>query len=1017
MDNFKFIKLSKNSKIPIKNECFKDAKPLNTIDIKKYNIGLVAGVNNLIILDIDVKDGGIIEWNEYKKVNFEPYTMTQKTPSGGFHYIFLHTDPKYTPEQVELINRLKNKSKYRGVGLDIRKDNGYIVFSPSTIEAKQYTLINDTQPALMPSALLKWLLEHETHQEETINNNLVLIRDIEEVKTILNKFNNVSSSEWFSITTALKNLVHKYNNIQEETIKTIWDEWSKNQPNYNKSNNKKIWKTIKANINFNYIINKFNETIKGKKDKMKPLESFKPMIEIKNDVKTIEMNNNYIFDEHYTDEQFNYNVFNEYETIIIKSTTGTGKTSNTAKHIKKYMEDKPHLKVLSLIDRISLSHQHLDSFKKAGLNMVSYQDETKNIEDDNIIICLNSLVMFAKYSKEFFNNYIVYIDEVTSFLFSLTHNDTLNHVLKMVYVVLMKIINNCHKIIVSDATIYENTHLFFNKRNKDKTIFINNSFTKYEGIKAYKLNDENDFLNLLKEHVTKKKYFLLGCDSKTIADKFYLELNTDQKEKYTSEERREIKDASTEFKNKFIVYSPSITTGVDFSIDEPQDVFLYIKGCSISPVSSFQQLSRTRNIKRVFYYVNETNSKPSIYSSIADTKTHFKNICATHSKLSDICFNIIDDEQIFNENSFFNIFVFNEYITDIFNTNKKQHFKNILSDNKFKLRERGKIKKLNKGTERNLKENLDNENNIKFRHTLIKSNITTAEQEAAEEWDDKIKEASKRVENLKRIPPEKQNNVGFSTYEDALDVAQTNLYNFKEYKSEYEEELKNKELKANEQILNRMKFINITDKQSAEKYNDIIKDPSKFNNYLNFARMLKDDKYINDKLTKEKDSLTKYKAVFTNYYKISLISQLEKEMNIKRFDVAKLEEDKPLKLSDELNKKINSSFRCSEFPNTFNECILYYINKVKHLLDFINIFNCERIQKNKKRERLYTINQEEFKKYFGLYVSSSGFENIIQCPLIEDIKKEFVQPIQQAENIDFIDVFEFPDKDGLDFGL
>lgn len=979
MNNFKFIKLTKNSKIPIKNECFKDAKPYNTIDTQKYNIGLVAGINNLIILDIDTKDGGLIEWDEYKRVNFEPYTMTQKTPSGGFHYVFIHNSPKYTPEHVELINRLKNKSKYRGVGLDIRMNNGYIVFSPSTIDNKPYKLINNLEPALISLTLLKWLLERETYNEETINKNLVLIRDEEEVKHILTSFNNVSSYEWFSITTALKNLVHEYNNIDESTVKNIWDEWSKNQTNYNKNQNMKIWKATTATINFNYIINKFNETVKNKKDKLKPFESFKPMINFKTDVKIIEINNNFIYEETYEKEQFNYKIFDEYETIIIKSTTGTGKTSNTSKHIKKYIEDKPHLKVISLIDRISLSHQHLDSFRKAGLNMVSYQDELKNIEDDNIIICLNSLLMFSKYSKEFFNNYIVYIDEITSFLFSLTHNDTLNNVLKMVYVILMKIVNNCKKIIVSDATIYENTHIFLNKRSKDKTIFINNSFTKYEGVKAYKMNDENEFLNLINKHVSNKKYFLLGCDSKTVSDKYYSELKTDQKAKYTSEERHEIKDASNEFKNKFIVYSPSITTGVDFSINEPQDVFLYIKGSSISPISSFQQLSRTRNIKRVFYYVNETSSKQAIYNSIEDAKTHFKNICSTHSKLSDICFNIIDDEYIFNENSFFNLFVFNEYITDIFNTNKKQHFKNILTENKFKLKEIGEKKKLNKETDIKLKDKLAEETDIKFKNTV------------------QIFQEMKENEDFKK-EKEEENNFKVKNEEEII-----------------KNEVKNNdENKANTQFLNRMKFLNITDRETAEKYDDIIKDPFKFNNYLNFIRLLKEDKYINDKLNKETTSQPKFKAVFTNYYKISLISKIEKEMNIKRFEVCKLENDKAFKLSDELNKRVNSSFRCSEFPATFNECIAYYINKIKHLLDFINIFNCKQIQKNKKRERHYTINQDEFKKYFSLYIISNGFNNILQCPTIENIKNEF--KLNDETNA-FIDVFEFPDKDGLDFGL
>lgn len=1007
MNNFKFIKLAKNSKSPIKNQNFKDVKPLHEIDINKYNIGLMAGCNNLIILDVDIKDGGLSEWTEYKKINFEPYTMKQQTPSGGYHYIFLHNDPRYTPEQIELINRLKNKSKYRGFGLDIRVNNGYVVYSPSIIDDKPYKLINDIKPDLMPISLIKWLLEYEKHNEEIINNNLVILRsknDIKTITTILNYkyFNNVSSSMWFLITTSLKNLLHKYNNIDEITIINIWDEWSKNQPNYNRRNNKKIWNSIKGGVNFNYIITQHNEN--NPDEKIKLVDSFKPMIELTTEIKTIEMNNKFIYDDNYNKKQFNYKTFVKYDTIIIKSTTGTGKTSNVSKHIKKYIEDKPELKILSLIDRICLSYQHLDSFKKAGINMVSYQDDKKNIEDDNIIICLNSLLMYSKYTKEFFNNYIVYIDEITSFLFSLTHNDNLNSVLKMVYIVLMKIINNCHKVIVSDATITDSTFNFLSKRHQTKTVFINNSFRKYEGVKAYKINDENQFLNLLKKHAAEKKYYLFGCDSKTIVDKFYEELETEDKEKFTCENRRKIKDASIEFKNKFIIYSPTITTGIDFTTDEPQNVFLYIKGSSITPEASFQQLSRTRNIKKVFFYINETASKNANYSSIEQTKEHYKNVCSTH-KLFNMCCSISDEEDgiIFNENSFFNIFIYNEYIIDIFNTNKKQHFINILDDNKFKIKEIGTLNKLSKKKNKELSDNLKINKTVNFIKSLSTLQILNKIGDGFIDDDEEFKgiEFIAEGEEAPATIPEQDE-------EDDEDKGGINPQTV---------------------LLERMKFLNITDSDKAFEFKDIIMDEYKLSDYLNFLRILKDETYIKAKLIKETNALTQYKAVYTNYYKISLLSQLEKEMNIERFNVQKLKDDKQFKLSDELNKKINSSYRCSEFPITFNECITYYINKLKHLTGFINIVNCERKQINGKRDRYYNINKNEIIKYLNLYnMSLLDMKNIIKCSLMDEILKpkvtinlDEVKKIDETTNelkqIDIIELFEFPDKKGLDFGI
>ena len=95
MESFKFIKLNKNEKTPIKGEYFKNATTKENINVSLYNIGLLAGANDFIILDVDVKDGGLIEWREYQQIHFEPYTMKQQTPGGGLHYIFKHHDDTY----------------------------------------------------------------------------------------------------------------------------------------------------------------------------------------------------------------------------------------------------------------------------------------------------------------------------------------------------------------------------------------------------------------------------------------------------------------------------------------------------------------------------------------------------------------------------------------------------------------------------------------------------------------------------------------------------------------------------------------------------------------------------------------------------------------------------------------------------------------------------------------------------------------------------------------------------------
>ena len=63
---------------------------------------------------------------------------------------------------------------------------------------------------------------------------------------------------------------------------------------------------------------------------------------------------------------FDYDEFKQTKTAVIQSGTGTGKTTAIAKHMKQYIsnDDTNVFKVLSIIDKITLGGQHLESFKK-----------------------------------------------------------------------------------------------------------------------------------------------------------------------------------------------------------------------------------------------------------------------------------------------------------------------------------------------------------------------------------------------------------------------------------------------------------------------------------------------------------------------------------------------------------------------------------------------------------------------------------------------------------------------------
>ena len=168
----------------------------------------------------------------------------------------------------------------------------------------------------------------------------------------------------------------------------------------------------------------------------------------------------------------------------------------------------------------------------------------------------------------------------------------------------------------------------------------------------------------------------------------------------TGDTKYELQNVNEHFINKYVFYSPSITCGINYDIEFKQDVFLYINGKTLEPCDSFQQATRTRNIKTLNYYINEpsTDYIPK-FKSLQDTYEYISNVKNIHNdnllNIVNMCY-IIDknDGYKFNENTFFKLFVYNEYLCDIYKTNKEYHFRQILKDNGYIMKELGTTNKL-----------------------------------------------------------------------------------------------------------------------------------------------------------------------------------------------------------------------------------------------------------------------------------------------------------------------------------
>ena len=168
-NNFKIFPVAENKKTPLidewQNNCSSDF--LQIIHWLEHapncNIGLPANENNLFIIDIDMHNGvnGVQSFNnlisDLGMQLDDVKTRMQKTPSGGFHFIF-----KSDEELKEVINSANCFQGYPGI--DIRT-KGYILVEPSVIDDKCY--IMDTSNIIeVPLKLKEYILKNNTKEKE-----------------------------------------------------------------------------------------------------------------------------------------------------------------------------------------------------------------------------------------------------------------------------------------------------------------------------------------------------------------------------------------------------------------------------------------------------------------------------------------------------------------------------------------------------------------------------------------------------------------------------------------------------------------------------------------------------------------------------------------------------------------------------------------------------------------------------------------------------------------------------------
>ena len=484
--------------------------------------------------------------------------------------------------------------------------------------------------------------KYDTVIKDKLDNNNVYIFTEEYAKELLDNLPTEFLDDfnlWLKISTILK----------YHGLKKLWDEWSSANPiKYDKIENDIIYDNISSQCDINYIILILN----NKGHKYEKIKKYKKIDDDYKNKNTIEINYKY-FD-------IDIDKIIKYQDIIIKASCGTGKTTYVSKLTERLKKDNQELKIMTIITHKSLINQHHDSFTKNKIELLNYSKD-KDLINNDFTICINSLCKIKDISDEELSKYIIFIDEIDSFISNLVNNSTLTE-LSNIMELLLRIIDNSYKCIYASAHVKSNLEYLLNK--KKTSVFIINNFKNFKNTKAFEIKE-----------MANKIY--KDCSS-VLEDKNKIVL-------ITSETDIEVENPSENFKNKIIMHTPKIIFGVNYSVDEAQDVYVYCGGNSIGVYQIFQQVCRTRNIRNVYYYFE--NKKNTLkYETLEETREIYKSRIKQNEILTSLCSVSIDRmKKTMIENEYFNLFCYEKYYNNIYRTDMKKYFELIMEDSGFEI--------------------------------------------------------------------------------------------------------------------------------------------------------------------------------------------------------------------------------------------------------------------------------------------------------------------------------------------
>jgi len=700
---------------------------LNDLGDMGQNRGIPCGkINKCFVIDLDfydkvLKDGTVKEFNkdndfiktfgtiEEIKNNLKDITYVVETARGGLHLYF-----QYDPLILQTINA--------EFGIDIKTDGGYVVSAGATVilngvEGKYKQVSSTTEFAICPEDLLDWV-------KINLVTNKVVSKPIKERGITIDKDDNIIEEDWeayeqdeidlssyrYTMSDSemrgiLDGLPDKYftdypdwlkysTMMKTLGLKELWDEYNKSRGggSYDKTNNLKQWKKLRFR-NYNCIDHCFHHSsffVAEGGDNATPIKDFLGYYQFKptdchNTVPDIEIKGKRYLDG---DEKGSFIAKYKNRIIIVRSDTGTGKTTAFKNHIQKKIKNGEECPFISIVSRISLGEEQQRVLTDAGIECHFYQDikDWRQYEGDNIIITIDSLMkMNCWFSNDDeynpFEEYTLYLDEYNSLLEYFLSCPNLDTKRLFVYKMLNKMVSTALCVIATDADINDTAIEYFKTLptidNKDIK-YITNDYKHNNGLPCVELPK----YELMRDRLLQLDKFMVCCDSKKVAEKIFYDLTVGWEEDGEmlggTKSKNNVCLITSETGSQkvnlddwdMVIFSPKIVYGLDSVME--REVFAYMKGQTITPPAMVQQICRCRNIIKLSYIFEDKRWKTYKYHSLQDVKDEMDAGIIEFSKEFKLL-GLVEDQKHFN-----NLYASYLYTVDCYDTNFLAHFRNII---------------------------------------------------------------------------------------------------------------------------------------------------------------------------------------------------------------------------------------------------------------------------------------------------------------------------------------------------